>query len=82
MPVLQYIPVVEILFGNRSHDAGSSALFVFIRPTILRDDKFKDLKFLSEHDANVEDARAVPHERTPVDALAMPSTAANIFARE
>ena len=51
VPVLQYIPVVGILFGNRSHDAGSSALFVFIRPTILRDDKFKDLKFLSERDA-------------------------------
>jgi type II secretory pathway component GspD/PulD (secretin) len=51
VPVLQHIPVVGALFGNRSEDTEKSALFIFIRPTILRDDKFKDLKFLSERDA-------------------------------
>jgi hypothetical protein len=28
----------------------TTTLFVFIRPVILRDDKFADLKFLSETD--------------------------------
>jgi type II secretion system protein D len=50
VPVLQHIPIVGVLFGNRSHDTEKSSLFIFIRPTILRDDKFKDLKFLSERD--------------------------------
>ena len=50
VPVLQYIPIVGVLFGNRSSSSDKSSLFIFIKATILRDDKFKDLKFLSERD--------------------------------
>lgn len=48
VPVLEHIPVLKSFFSNRSRDNTCVSLFVFIRPTILRDDKFKDLKFLSE----------------------------------
>ena len=51
VPVLENIPIVKYFFSNRSRNAQDAALFVFIRPTILRDDKFKDLKFISEGDA-------------------------------
>jgi general secretion pathway protein D len=51
LPILGNIPGLGLLFSNRSRDSEIGSVFVFIRPTILRDDKFKDLKFLSEHDA-------------------------------
>jgi len=47
VPFLGSIPVLEYLFSNRSINEDRSTLFVFINATILRDDKFKDLKFLS-----------------------------------
>jgi len=50
MPFLGDIPVLGYLFSNRSNMDSTTTLFVFIRPVILRDDKFADLKFLSETD--------------------------------
>jgi type II secretion system protein D len=47
VPGLGRIPGLEYLFSNRSHSTTQSALFVFIRAVILRDDKFEDLKSLS-----------------------------------
>jgi general secretion pathway protein D len=47
VPVLGDIPVIKYLFGTRSKNANDSTLFVFIKPVILRDDKFEDLKYLS-----------------------------------
>ena len=48
IPFIDKIPVVELLFGTRSKAKQDVTLFVFIRPVILRDDRFGDLKFLSE----------------------------------
>jgi general secretion pathway protein D len=48
IPFIGHIPVVELLFGTRSTAKQDVTLFVFIRPVILRDDRFNDLKFLSE----------------------------------
>ena len=48
IPFIGKIPVVELLFGTRSTAKQDVTLFVFIRPVILRDDRFGDLKFLSE----------------------------------
>jgi general secretion pathway protein D len=48
IPFLGDIPVLGYLFSNRNNMDSSTTLFVFIRPVILRDDKFADLKFLSE----------------------------------
>ena len=50
VPFLGDIPVLEYLFSNRTNNEQNTTLFVFIRPVILRDDKFEDLKFLSAED--------------------------------
>ena len=51
VPFLGEIPVLEYLFSNRTRNDSRTTLFVFIRPTILRDDKFEDLKYFSQRDA-------------------------------
>ncbi len=51
VPILGQLPVLEYLFSSRTTNDANTTLFVFIRPVILRDDKFEDLKFLSERDA-------------------------------
>ncbi len=50
IPFLGRIPVIGWLFSNRTDTDSTTTLFVFIRPVILRDDKFADLKFVSETD--------------------------------
>lgn len=47
-PILGSLPLVEHLFKNRSKSFSRSRFFVFIRPTVLRDRGFADLKYLSE----------------------------------
>lgn len=51
VPVLGSIPLLKYLFSSRSKDSSTSTLFVFLRPIILRDDQFEDLKYYSERDA-------------------------------
>lgn len=53
VPLLGQIPILEYLFSNRSETRSESTLFVFIRPVILRDDQFADLKFYSQRDVKV-----------------------------
>ena len=48
IPFLGDIPVLGYLFGTRTKTIEDTTLFVFIRPTILRDDRFEDLKLISE----------------------------------
>ncbi len=48
VPILGQIPIIKHLFSNETDNKSQSTLFVFIRPVILRDDKFEDLKFLSQ----------------------------------
>ena len=50
VPILGEIPVLEYLFSNRNQLQNNTTLFVFIRPIILRHDKFADLKYLSDRD--------------------------------
>jgi len=50
VPILGEIPVLEYLFSNRSENESETTLFVFLRPAILRDDRFEDLKYLSSRD--------------------------------
>jgi general secretion pathway protein D len=50
IPFIGDIPLLEFLVSSRSVNRNETSLFVFIRPTILRDDEFKDLKFLSRRD--------------------------------
>ncbi len=59
LPWLQNIPVVKYAFSNRTLSDSHTSLFVFIRPIILRDDKYEDLKFLSDRDVG---AACIPPE--------------------
>lgn len=47
IPIIGQIPFLRWFFGTQSNNENDSTLFVFIRPVILRDDKFEDLKFIS-----------------------------------
>jgi len=48
MPFIDQIPVLRELVRNRTENGQNAALFIFIRPIILRDDKFQNLRFLSD----------------------------------
>jgi len=50
VPILGEIPLLGYLFSSRTMNDSSSTLFVFIRPVILRDDQFEDLKYISALD--------------------------------
>jgi type II secretory pathway component GspD/PulD (secretin) len=50
LPFVERIPVIRRLFSAETSMARQSSLFVFLKPTILRDDKFRDLRFLSSQD--------------------------------
>ena len=50
VPFLAEIPILKYLFGVHSTTDSQSTLFVFIRPIVLRDDQFEDLKYLSQQD--------------------------------
>lgn len=51
IPYLEFIPIVKYLVSNTNQSGRESSFFIFLRPIILRDDKFRDLKYLSERDA-------------------------------
>jgi len=53
VPLLGDVPVLGALFGLTSDSNTESTLFAFIRPVILRDDRFEDLKYLSQRDLDL-----------------------------
>jgi type II secretory pathway component GspD/PulD (secretin) len=50
IPFLERLPLLNRLSSLETKTSERSHLFVFIKPIILRDDKFEDLRFLSEID--------------------------------
>ena len=48
IPIIENIPILRLLGSNHIDTTSDSRLYVFIKPTILRDDKFRDLRFLSK----------------------------------
>lgn len=52
MPFIDQIPLLRYLGGNETRNQNAAAMFVFIKPIVLRDDKFRDLKYISERDLN------------------------------
>jgi type II secretory pathway component GspD/PulD (secretin) len=50
LPFIERIPILNRLTSNEVDSEDESKLFIFIKPVILRDDKFRDLRFLSEED--------------------------------
>lgn len=47
VPLLGRLPLIGALFANRTATDNKSRFFVFLRATVLRDDRFEDLKHLS-----------------------------------
>ena len=62
VPWLEKIPVVRELTSLRSAEQSTTSFFLFIRPRIMRDSKFRDLQFLS----GVETQDAEFHADYPV----------------
>ncbi len=52
IPYLERIPVIRALTSLAANNTRDSSLFVFLRPVILEEDKFRDLKHLSKRSAN------------------------------
>ena len=50
VPILGEIPILEYLLSSRSRSSSETTFFVFIKPLILRDDGFADLKHLTKRD--------------------------------
>lgn len=50
VPIIGDIPVVGYLVGTVTKTSSKTTLFVFLKPVILRDDKFRDLKYLSDRE--------------------------------
>lgn len=50
VPFLGDIPILKHLVSSQARNKSQSTLFVFLRPVILRDDNFEDLKYLSQKD--------------------------------
>lgn len=50
VPILGEIPLIEYIFSSRDINRTETTLFVFIRPTVLRNDRFEDLKYLTSLD--------------------------------
>ena len=50
LPYIENIPIVRNFLNQKTSQNRQSSLFVFLRPAILRDDKFRDLRFLSNRD--------------------------------
>ncbi len=51
MPFIEKVPLLRYLGGNETRSSNTSSMFIFLRPVILRDDKFRDLKYVSTQDA-------------------------------
>lgn len=50
VPILGQIPILQYLFSSRTRSNSETTFFVFIKPLILRDDGFADLKHLTQRD--------------------------------
>lgn len=51
IPGLAAIPLIGELFKSRDNSSGRQRFFVFIRATVLRDERLEDLKYISATDA-------------------------------
>lgn len=55
MPFIEKVPILKHLASSQTTGDQRSTLFIFLKPIILRDDKFKELKFLSDRDVHRAD---------------------------
>lgn len=57
IPILGDIPILKHFFRSTVDEDNENTLFVFIKATILRDNTFRDLQYLSETDVLQADSR-------------------------
>jgi general secretion pathway protein D len=50
IPWVECVPILKDLTSLQTKSFTQTTLFVFLRPVIMRDDKFRDLKYLSDRD--------------------------------
>jgi len=50
LPGWKRFPLLKLLGSSQSSEESEAMLFVFLKPVILRDDRFRDLLYLSETD--------------------------------
>ena len=50
VPLIGDVPLIGWLFGNRNNSTSRVRLYAFIRPTVLRNEEFEDLKYISARD--------------------------------
>lgn len=55
IPYLERIPIIRDITSLTTNSNRDNSLFVFLRPIILEEDKFRDLKFLSKRSSNHAD---------------------------
>jgi general secretion pathway protein D len=60
VPWLGDIPLLGYIFSSRTKNNTQSTLFVFVRPVILRDDQFEDIKFYSRRDQDKAGVAQMP----------------------
>ena len=66
IPFLEKIPIIKYLVSQQDEKKSNSSFFVFLKPVILRDDKFRDLKFVSDRDVRSAQIRAVLPKSKPL----------------
>ena len=65
VPLIGELPVGNVLFGNQSRSKSKVRLYAFITPSVLRHDRFEDLKYISEKDlSSAELPSGMPPART------------------
>lgn len=62
VPLIGEVPILGFLFGNRTRSTSKVRLYAFIRPTVLRNENFEDLRYLSTNDL---EAAGVPGDLPP-----------------
>lgn len=66
VPWLEHIPVIRELTSLRSEQDDSTSFFLFIRPNILRDERFRDLKHFSQRSLRTTGAKGDYPESRPI----------------
>jgi len=75
VPLLEKVPLLGEFFKNRERSELDETLFVFIKPTILRDTAFRDLLFISKEDAQKAKLSQQEYPQNPLKTLVPPAAA-------
>ena len=64
LPIVGDIPILKLAFGRTINADDNTRLYVFVRPTILRDSQFQQLRQISDHDRQ-EAGEPSPYPENP-----------------